>query len=215
MRSNCTNQAPRRTLNNLLNGFTLTETAIVLCIFGLVLGGIWIAYRDINENLKIKQANEILIKIVQNIRANYVNLGQFSSNVDTDITTALIDKGVFPPEIVNTAGGTSTPWVTSTDATRYIRVIVGPNTRNVFTVSFASWPSDAIIRRQCTIFLTSNFYNGPILMFAQLSGSGTSAAWRNPTDPSDLPPDNAECTTYTTGSGIALGYGAHMAYRLR
>lgn len=171
-------------------GFTLTEAAIVLGIVGLVLGGIWTAARGVYDNLKAKEGTELLITLVQNIRAAYASVPSFSSATNTNITNTLKNKGVFPPRYLNAAGGLSTPWLVTNINANFINVIVDPTTggnNSRFLVRFTFSPdiTDVAARRLCSAFLLANLNSGATMVQAAngyfnisnvLAGNGTVTA---------------------------------------
>lgn len=53
------------------NGFSLIETAIVLGVVGIVIGGIWVASASVMENKRIADTQEDVLQLVSNLRAKY------------------------------------------------------------------------------------------------------------------------------------------------
>lgn len=89
-----------------LSGFNLVETAIVLGIVGLVIGGIWVAANSVQSNVRKSEASKALIQIVQNVRAMFD--GQ-SPSATGSINSAVISARAVPTDFVN---GTNivNPW---------------------------------------------------------------------------------------------------------
>ena len=90
-------------------GFSLIESAIVLGVVGLVIGGIWVAASAVNENWKAtKHAQEIVL--ITN-RAMALLKGQsYSLAVWTTPITELLAAGVFPEDMPVIGGYPRNPW---------------------------------------------------------------------------------------------------------
>ena len=90
-------------------GFNLIESAIVLGVVGLVIGGIWVAASAVNENWKAtKHAQEIVL--IAN-RAMALLKGQsYSLAVWTTPITELLAAGVFPEDMPVISGYPRNPW---------------------------------------------------------------------------------------------------------
>lgn len=189
--------------------FTLTEIAIVLGVVGVVLGGIWVAARGVNDNLKMKQGSELLLSIVQKIRSSYAGVGSFSSAVNTDITNLLKNKNVFPPDIINADGTLNNPWSTAA-GNNQIRVYVGPNTQDRLTISFA-FPDNQDARNICANFLVANLRSGAEQVYATTSAVAN-RAYRDTSNSAETPADTLRCAVLNTP---AAGLGAHFVYSLK
>jgi len=95
------------------DAFTLTETAIVLSILGMVLVGIWAAYNAINDSNQANRNYTILTELSHNIRTIYGNQAAARQPRDGDdnrpITLTLINNSAFPPDLrVNDTGDEDT-----------------------------------------------------------------------------------------------------------
>lgn len=85
-------------------GFTLTEVAIVLCIFSIILGGIWAYTSSMKNSLKHEQFSQLLVTLTNNIRGSYAGRTSFDhTNADT-MMPLLMQKGVFPADMVKRTG---------------------------------------------------------------------------------------------------------------
>jgi type II secretory pathway pseudopilin PulG len=101
-------------------GFTLTESAIVLGVLGIVLVAIWAAYSALNENNQANRTYAILTELSHNIRTMYANQPPVRAPTDADagrnINLTLINNGAFPRDLVVTNTGSedtsfaTTPW---------------------------------------------------------------------------------------------------------
>lgn len=143
--------------NKALAGFTLTEMALVLGIVGLVLGGVWVGARSLNDNLKIKSASEALQTIVQNIRSAMGLSRGFSSILGQDITDNLIRKNVFGADYLSNLSATAntTHPLDQNLTGNTIRVLVGPTNQNQLLIQFL-FPNTLEDRANCNRFVLSN-----------------------------------------------------------
>jgi hypothetical protein len=89
-------------------GFNLIEAAIVLGVIGLVVGGIWIAAASVKERLDINNFARQILTISSNWKQLYRGVPQ-QVGANTTITTALIDAGVIPRDMV-VNGAARAPW---------------------------------------------------------------------------------------------------------
>ena len=87
-------------------GFTLTEVAIVLGIVGIILGGIWAAAAQVYENHKVEAAENQILTIVHNVRSLYAGRSSIEGG---DLTAALVNAGVFPPDMIVVVNGVNVP----------------------------------------------------------------------------------------------------------
>ena len=81
----------------LQKGFTLTEAAIVLGIFGLVLGAIWVAAASVYANLRVNHMNTAVLQIAQGVRGLYATQQTITSG---DRTQDFISAGLIPNDLV-------------------------------------------------------------------------------------------------------------------
>jgi len=89
-------------------GFTLTEMAIVLAVFGLVLGSIWAAASKVYENRRIANFTRQLTALTAAASAAYPR-GHFSSAPSTFLMTYLLNVGAYPADLyVSSCPGS--PW---------------------------------------------------------------------------------------------------------
>ena len=83
-------------------GFTLTELAIVLGIIGLILGAIWTAASKVYANNRVtKSVNEVLA-VVGSVRNTYAGRGVVSAAPSVELTSAGVNFGWFPSDMVQT-----------------------------------------------------------------------------------------------------------------
>lgn len=82
-------------------GFSLIESAIVLAIIGLVIGGIWVAASSVHHNQRTARISAAVVSMVQAIRTN-VPLANYpvGSNQETNITAYAINSGIAPADMV-------------------------------------------------------------------------------------------------------------------
>lgn len=104
----------RRAHNQL--GFNLIEAALVLGIVGLVIGGIFAAWGNVESQQRVRRASDMTTTIVQQIRSTYASRTTFDAT-DTasgaTFTAALIAANLIPVEylsgtnLLNPWGGTT------------------------------------------------------------------------------------------------------------
>lgn len=82
------------------HGFTLTELALVMGIFGMIAAGIWGALATVEEANNEKKAVVELQTISNNIKTLYASRQGFLSATQTDITCSMVDAGVFPADMM-------------------------------------------------------------------------------------------------------------------
>lgn len=201
-------------------GFTLTEAAIVLGIVGLILGAIWVAAASVYGNMRVKRGSEQLLTIAQNVRQLMATSTQFGgnppANTGTNITVGMLNKNVFPTDVLNAAGtATITPWmpnvVGGVPNGGNIRVTVGPNTASQFIVSFRFNNQGGAVsggQRDCAAFLAANLRIGPVQIWDG-NGNGAWVAGANAS------PETVLCGTPPVALAGANFYGAHFAFDLR
>ena len=149
--------------SNQQSGFTLTESAIILGIIGIVLGGVWAATGGVYGNLKIQQSQNQLTTIVQNIRSVINNSTNFSNFPGTDITDNLVNRSIFPADaLANNATITINPWWQD-GVNHGIRVLVGPVDSSQFAVRYF-FPVTEEARRDCLQFVIRNLGSGATLV---------------------------------------------------
>lgn len=93
-------------------GFTMTELAIVLAVAGIFLGGVWVAGSVVTQNMRVGDTVGQMITIVRNVRTLYASQSRFTGAAGSDITTAMVNAEVFPPQMVEN-GTPRTAWKTS------------------------------------------------------------------------------------------------------
>lgn len=86
---------PTQQLQKQRHGFNLVESAIVLGIVGLVIGGIWLAAAEINERMKIQRTIEQLASIVNCVREKLEPW-----HVVSEATSGIRNLGCLPPDSV-------------------------------------------------------------------------------------------------------------------
>ncbi len=82
-------------------GFSLVESAIVLGVVGLVLGGIWLVSAKFYEDYKVNKTVEGILEIVRNTQKTVSFLDAGIIGGSQNITTSLIKAGVFPNDWVS------------------------------------------------------------------------------------------------------------------
>lgn len=83
-------------------GFNLVEAAIVLGIVGLVIGGIWVAAANVQENLRISRAQQDVLSIISNLRSLFSTAPVVWGGpdpYDSRVNTAL-NSSVFPADSI-------------------------------------------------------------------------------------------------------------------
>jgi hypothetical protein len=84
--------------------FSLVETAIVLGVAGLVLGGLWMAISTVRERARLSQTVTDVAFVVQGVKDFYRNsvaVADASGNMDeARVTHFIIERGLVPPELL-------------------------------------------------------------------------------------------------------------------
>jgi len=183
------------------HGMNLLETAIVLLVIGLVVGGIWTAAAAARENLNYKRDMEGIAYTVSRMRAVFVRANQpASSNLSLN-NAAGWAMGVYPPD-----------WVTSNG-------IVGPDGTNMaiylesaatvspsFLIYFVGLSQSMCIKLVKGIWSKYNTYGSVDLVSLGISnGSGYVSYWIGTAAPADPP---TECRA-VTNNGLALRFSLY------
>ena len=79
------------------NAFNLIESAIVLGVVGLVIGGIWVGASAIYEGHKINKTVEGVFTIARNVQ-NLISMRDANQMGFVHITAQMKDSGVFPKD---------------------------------------------------------------------------------------------------------------------
>lgn len=146
-----------------INGFSLTESVIVLGIVGIILGAVWGVTGGVFGNLKLREATEQLTLIVQNIRSVIGNSRNFTAFAGTDITDDIVVRSVFPSStLANNANITINPWWQD-GVNHGIRVLVGPVDSSQFAIRYM-FPNTEEGRRDCLQFVIRNVGSGAELV---------------------------------------------------
>ncbi|MDD5587329.1 MAG: type 4 pilus major pilin [Alphaproteobacteria bacterium] len=151
--------------------FTLTETAIVLGVVGIVLGGIWVAAGSVYQKVRVNNAYEEIRLIVDNMHS--IGMGMTSTaqlttptggGEDQPITPKAFTAGVFPASVL-TAGAlpARNPWNGN------ITIVGGQNTQS-FKIQMDNIPSAECIQ------LFHRFLDSPDLTRVRIT-----TGWINPT----------------------------------
>lgn len=127
------------------NGFTLTEAAIVCAILGVVLVVLWIATDRVYTNVRVANASQQLVRIVQGIRSIY-GTTQYTM-MDVSITgldgaLTLARAGAIPVEMWNDPNSPTRiehPWGGPMGV--YAQTLSTPG--DSFIIGFLSMPKDA------------------------------------------------------------------------
>ncbi len=101
-------------------GFNLIESAIVLGVVGLVIGGIWVAATAVNEHSKINRTLEGLIITARNIQS-LISVADSGNIGAADITSTVLSAEAFPADWV-VGGSIKTPFGGSVTVTNSITV---------------------------------------------------------------------------------------------
>ncbi len=93
-------------------GFNLIEAALVLGIVGLIIGGIFAAWGNVESQQRVRRAADMTTTIVQQIRTTYASRTTFDATDTTSgatFTQALIAANLIPVEYLS---GTTlkNPW---------------------------------------------------------------------------------------------------------
>ncbi|NTU76216.1 MAG: alpha/beta fold hydrolase, partial [Alphaproteobacteria bacterium] len=80
-------------------GFSLTELAIVLCVAGMIVGGIWAAASYVTERVRRSQAADQVMIVVGNIRSLSQGRANISGSFDA-LTNSLINNGAIPNDMI-------------------------------------------------------------------------------------------------------------------
>ena len=81
-------------------GFSMLEFALVFCIAGALMGGIYLAINDVRHKYQNEKLDRQVFGLVSNIRATFINTPNF--NVPSDPTTL---SNLFPSDVIK--AGTS------------------------------------------------------------------------------------------------------------
>ncbi len=136
-----------KNLRRKVQGFTLTEIAIVLGIIGLILGAIWVAASGVYSSQRTADSNKDLLTVTQAIRALYATQTQVDTANGTDETTALIRSGVFPTDMLNTGNAATATTVKASWSGSTVKVFSAQaaSTGDSFEVMFVGVPQQACI----------------------------------------------------------------------
>jgi type II secretory pathway pseudopilin PulG len=81
-------------------GFSLIETAVILAVLGLVIGGIWVAAAAVNETIKVNRSVEFVLTVATNLQTKWKGATfsalELSSNYP--ITSCVADGGLIPSD---------------------------------------------------------------------------------------------------------------------
>jgi len=119
-------------------GFNLIETAIVLGIVGLVVGGIWAAAAGAYESMRQQKASEEVLALAQAVRSVYAQPGAPSIFTAPETLTDFKTLGI-PSDMINSAGdGLTDPWGHA--------VTLAPGaTAGTFTLQYTTMPVTSCI----------------------------------------------------------------------
>jgi prepilin-type N-terminal cleavage/methylation domain-containing protein len=88
-------------------GFSLTEISIVLALFGLLLGVIWVTASTVLQNSGVSHAIQQVTETVQNIRDQFANTQNPPGwTAGSDMTATLKGRLLFPAEMTQGASVT-------------------------------------------------------------------------------------------------------------
>ena len=93
-------------------GFNLIESAIVLGVVGLVLGGSWVAISTVRENIRVNSTYENAAFVISRLRETFFNYQRTASNVQIS-NTSLINMGIIPREWISGGNTIKPPYFTS------------------------------------------------------------------------------------------------------
>ncbi len=101
MISNCTTRKSRSGRH----GFSLVEIAVVLSVFAIITGAVWVFASQAWENTKQRQLKEEINSTVKNTRAYYQSRNGFTGSQGfTRLTPALINVAAIPVDLTRSAG---------------------------------------------------------------------------------------------------------------
>jgi hypothetical protein len=105
MRCILTSNSLIRAKRSQCGGFNLTEAAIVLGVFGVILASLWGIVDHVREGARQDETVSQLKQVVQNIRDFYKAKARTGTVADEDITEGLIKKNAILSEMVRKNGG--------------------------------------------------------------------------------------------------------------
>ncbi len=149
---NCGTEKPLRRKNR--KGFSLTEMAIVLGVFGLILGGLWATVSLVKERARRDEAVSRVAIAVRNIREFYLGRGFVltPAGVGTQaaLTSYLLEQGILPAEMIKdrSAGSGHFEAVHEWDGGAFQICSAGcfsANSTSEFSVRFRSLPQGACV----------------------------------------------------------------------
>lgn len=84
-----------------LRGFSLTETAIVLAIVGIILSGVWIVANNAHESARVQAAAEAITTTVSNVRSYYAGQAGVPATSAPLLTKGLVNSNVISSSVSN------------------------------------------------------------------------------------------------------------------
>ena len=90
-------------------GFSLTELAVVLTLFGVIIGSVWMYSAQAYNRAHEKQTEQQITTILANIQRVFANTSSATGSADVtamgaNITTGGITAGIFPAEMIDSTG---------------------------------------------------------------------------------------------------------------
>ncbi|HVY12273.1 MAG TPA: type II secretion system protein [Alphaproteobacteria bacterium] len=172
-------------------GFTLLESAVVLGVIALLVGGIWMIVKVVYENTYEHQARMQIATLVRNFRQLYSRVGELTPDIPGDYTTLLDQQNAVPAEMRINAGANdgklNHPW--TSDPSGNVRVLY--STPSVFSVYLSRLP-----RKPC-VALVSKLSGGEISGLSSILVDGTT--YSSTDFPVGVVTANVGCNSDTNG----------------
>ncbi|MGE0109897.1 MAG: type II secretion system protein [Bdellovibrionales bacterium] len=118
-------------------GMSLTESAIVLAIVGLILSGLWSMIASVRAQAQQENMVSLMVEVVNNVRDAYKGMAGTAAG---DLTSFLVGQSVFPPELIrrrtspytaghvwdnDSNGGSLIVQASSKDSSAYFELVIG------------------------------------------------------------------------------------------
>lgn len=84
-------------------GFNLIEASIVLCVVGLIIGGIWVAATAVTENRRTNETLQGILSTVANVQKTISMSDSETIGNSVSLLNMLISAGAFPSNWVSGA----------------------------------------------------------------------------------------------------------------
>lgn len=185
-------------------GFNLIESAIVLGVLGVVIGGIWLAASVVIENRKITETVEGLALAVRNIQQQISISDSVAAGNAVNLDSTLIALKAVPANWISGAS-IKTPF-----GTLSVGNYISPPR---FDMGFYKIPKQVCIKLvpritalQASTGSVSSYYRGIGLGYVQILGPGNTHNWPTTTFPVTTAQATAACIE-ETDNVIVLTFG--------